>query len=144
MKTLFSFIVALMILYMGRDNETQVSILDAPSNPPLSKAGALEIKYQHVRLVGEEIEVTAHDVWETEVLWLRLPVRFQVGDTISLDNQHFQYEKYQPYRLIESFVVITGYEKEGEFYRLETRLHYCVANENNILCVSEIPLQIVY
>ena len=142
MKTFISLIAAVIILYMGQDTETEMTTLE--NRLPLSTTAPKELKYQHTRFVGEDIEIVVNDLWETQVLRLRLPRHIQVADSIVLDKYHLQYQKEFVYRTIEGAMTI---QKKGEYNDsnfIEGQLSYCVTDEKDVFCVTKMPIRIVY
>ncbi len=150
MKSFLSILCALMLLYIGRDTHTELLADNSVSKPlpnessSRSKTASFDIKYQHVRFVGQEIEVLAHDLWETQTLRLRIPAHVQTGDIVSLDAQRFQYQNGQTYRMLEGILTVQKAQQTTEPYSIEVVLDYCVTDEKTVFCVSKMLIRVVY
>jgi hypothetical protein len=102
MRTIITVIIAFIVFSLQQPDKENNALMnnETPnlSYTPLVKSCPQEvvdnkvkdIPYQYGRVYGNDLVIIGHNLWETTVVWIRLPTKVQQGDIIVLNDNHYK------------------------------------------------------
>ena len=146
MKTFITILVAIVILYIGRDTETRITIEKGePTHHFIKSHPVISMPYQHSRIRNAYIEIVIHDVWESRFMYLRLPLNLQECDRLELNNAYFTYQTDTVCQLLSGLVLVQKcVALPQKAYQIDILLSYCIRDRLETVCAENIPLRVIY
>jgi hypothetical protein len=126
MKSLLTLLIAACVLYFGRENETTFSIISTPpktfSDNERARPVLFDMSYQRGRILGSDLVIIGHDVFESHFVALRFPLPSKAGDTLVLSDNQFHYPADSLYTLQKVWLVVDTHTI-GETHQFVGMLH---------------------